>query len=174
MADAWWMVANPDGSGRLAYAQIALQAAYAYGIPAPETLDWAAEFCSGQPLIELGAGRGYWAHQLDRRGLDVDAYDIEPPDVTTNASFDRVAGQMDIWYPVGTLGGLASRVDSQADRVLFLCWPPGWGNTMASEALITFEKAGGSRLIYIGEPKGGKTGSDEFFDALSARWDLAS
>jgi hypothetical protein len=45
---------------------------------------------------------------------------------------------------------------------------------MASEALATFEKAGGSRLIYIGEPKGGKTGNDEFFDALTADWDLAS
>ncbi len=45
---------------------------------------------------------------------------------------------------------------------------------MASEALATFEAKGGERLVYIGEPKGGKTGDDAFFDALSARWSLSS
>jgi len=59
---------NPDGSGRLAYAQIALQAVYAYAIPAPETLDWTAEFCSGRRLIELGAGRGYWGEPTGSQG----------------------------------------------------------------------------------------------------------
>jgi hypothetical protein len=43
---------------------------------------------------------------------------------------------------------------------------------MASDALTAFERAGGDKLIYIGEPKGGKTGDDAFFDALSSRWDL--
>jgi hypothetical protein len=45
---------------------------------------------------------------------------------------------------------------------------------MASETLSAFESAGGKRLIYIGEPQGGKTGDDEFFEALSARWKLES
>jgi hypothetical protein len=45
---------------------------------------------------------------------------------------------------------------------------------MSSEALALFEDAGGERLVYIGEPKGGKTGDDAFFDALSARWRLES
>ncbi|MEU8117173.1 hypothetical protein AB0C21_00515 [Spirillospora sp. NPDC049024] len=40
---------------------------------------------------------------------------------------------------------------------------------MSSEALTLFEKAGGERLIYIGERKVGKTGNDAFFDALPAR-----
>ena len=48
------------------------------------------------------------------------------------------------------------------------------GDTMASDALAAFEVAGGERLVYIGEPKGGKTGDDAFFDALSARWTLES
>jgi hypothetical protein len=45
---------------------------------------------------------------------------------------------------------------------------------MASDALTAFEEAGGSRLIFIGEPKGGKTGDDAFFDALSEHWTLSS
>jgi hypothetical protein len=45
---------------------------------------------------------------------------------------------------------------------------------MASEALRSFEEQGGRRLVYIGEPKGGKTGDDAFFDALASRWRLES
>jgi hypothetical protein len=165
---------NPDGSSRLAYAQMTLQAMYAYAIPAPTTVRWAAEFCSGQPVVELGAGRGYWASQLSQAGLQVNAYDVEPPDTAVNVSFDRAAGQRDIWFPVGTMDDAVFRSDGRADRVLFLCWPPGWGNAMASETLADFTKAGGTRMIYIGEPKGGKTGNDDFFDRLSSGWELTS
>lgn len=45
---------------------------------------------------------------------------------------------------------------------------------MASDALADFEKAGGRHLIFIGQPQGGMTGDDAFFDALSAGWELAS
>jgi hypothetical protein len=122
--------------------------------------------------VELGAGRGYWAGQLSRAGLAVDPYELEPPDKTENVSFPPVRGQEDVWYPVGSLA--EARLDARPGYVLFLCWPPGWGNTMAADALAAFELAGGDRLVYIGEPKGGKTGSDAFFDALAARWTLAS
>ncbi|MEV4457355.1 hypothetical protein [Microbispora sp. NPDC049633] len=162
-----------EGSARLAYAQMILQATYAYAIPSPQTIEWICGFCADLPILELGAGRGYWADQLSRSGLTVEAYDVEPPDKNENSSFPGAAGQADVWYPVGDLNGFASR-NQTADYVLFLCWPPGWGDKMSYEALTAFEEAGGERLIYIGEPKGGKTGNDAFFDALSARWRLDS
>ena len=161
-----------DGSAQLAFAATILQATYAYAIPSPETIDWAARFCGGRPLVESGAGRGYWARQLSLAGLTVEAYELEPPDKLENVSFPQTEGQEDVWYPVEAVDAL--RFEGRSDHVLFLCWPPGWGNTMASDALTVFEDAGGERLIYIGEPKGGKTGNDEFFDALSARWTLES
>ncbi|GAB3901474.1 hypothetical protein GCM10029964_090330 [Kibdelosporangium lantanae] len=68
-----------NGSARLAYAHMSLQAIYAYAVPSPQTLDWVARFCAGRPVIEPGAGRGYWAAQLIAVGLTVDAYDVEPP-----------------------------------------------------------------------------------------------
>lgn len=46
-----------DGRPRLAFAQMLLQAVYAYALPAPETLDWMATFCGGRKIVELGAGR---------------------------------------------------------------------------------------------------------------------
>lgn len=38
---------NPEGSARLAYAQMTLQAVYAYAIPSPETLEWMSDFVQG-------------------------------------------------------------------------------------------------------------------------------
>ncbi|GII03089.1 hypothetical protein [Planobispora takensis] len=162
-----------EGSARLAFAQLILQSAYAYAVPSPQTIEWISGFCAGLPIVELGAGRGYWAAQLSRSGLPVEAYDVEPPDKTENISFPGASGQVDVWHPVRDLDGFATRSEV-ADYVLFLCWPPGWGDKMASEALSSFERAGGKRLVYIGEPKGGKTGNDAFFDALAARWSLDS
>ncbi|MBG0819875.1 hypothetical protein HS048_03825 [Planomonospora sp. ID91781] len=162
-----------EGSARLAFAQMVLQATYAYAIPSPQTIEWMSRFCADTPIVELGAGRGYWAAQLSRSGLVVEAYDVEPPDKAKNASFPGAAGQTDVWHPINDLSGFTTRAQA-ADHVLFLCWPPGWGDEMSSEALTSFEEAGGKRLIYIGEPKGGKTGNNAFFDALSARWRLDS
>jgi hypothetical protein len=163
---------NANGSGRLAFAQTILQAAYAYAIPSPETISWLSRFCDGRDLVELGAGRGYWANQLSRAGIQVKAYELEPPDQTDNVSFPKAKGLDNVWHPVASLG--ESNLAEEGDRVLFLCWPPGWGNTMASDALAAFERSGGNRLVFIGEPKGGKTGDDAFFDALADRWSLES
>lgn len=161
------------GSARLALAQTILQATYSYAIPSPKTIEWMSSLSADLPIVELGAGRGYWAAQLSRAGIAVEAYDLEPPDKAKNVSFLKAAGQIDVWHPVSSLEEHARRSRS-ASYVLFLCWPPGWGTTMASEALLSFEEARGERLIYIGEPKGGTTGDDAFFDTLSERWRLDS
>ena len=162
-----------QGSARLGFAQTILQATYAYAIPSPETIAWIKRFCAGRSMIELGAGRGYWAAQLAGAGVRIDAYDSEPPNRTENPSFTQVIGQEDVWQAVGDLDDYVGRPVGASD-VLFFCWPPGWGNEMASEALAGFEARGGERLVYIGEPKGGKTGDDAFFDALAERWELSS
>ncbi|MFI6959408.1 hypothetical protein ACIBJI_38830 [Nocardia sp. NPDC050408] len=162
------------GSVRLGFAQTILQAAYAYAIPSPETIEWLTQFADGRKVVELGAGRGYWAAQMTKVGVDVDAYDSEPPNKTENVSFSGAAGQSDVWHAVGDLAEFAARPSGGPNDVLFLCWPPGWGNTMASDALAAFEAKGGERLVYIGEPKGGKTGDEAFFDGLAMRWELKS
>lgn len=163
---------NPSGSVRLGFVQTILQSAYAYAIPSPETLSWIRTFSGGRRVLELGAGRGYWAKQLADHGVDVQAFDSEPPDSTANPSFPDAAGQRTVWFPVSGLAEFDGALDGES--VLFLCWPPGWGNTMASEALEKFENRGGRRVIFIGEPQGGKTGDDAFFARLSESWTLES
>lgn len=165
---------QPGGSARLAYAEMLLQSVYAYAVPSPETLEWVAAFCAGRPVIELGAGRGYWADQLSRCGVAVDAFDSEPPDQVENSSFPRAAGQPDVWHPVQHCGDDLGCIADRADHVLLMVWPPGWGNPMASRALAEFERSSGDRMIFIGEPRGGMNATDAFFDALSARWKIES
>ncbi|WP_084477235.1 hypothetical protein [Actinokineospora enzanensis] len=165
---------HSNGSGRLAYAQMLLQGIFAYAIPSPETIEWIAAFCAGRPMIELGAGRGYWAAQITRAGVSVQAYDSSPPDKEDNSSFSPATGQIETWHHVGNIEEFDRDVASRPGYVLLLCWPPGWGAPMASEALAAFERAGGERLIFVGQHKGGMTGDDAFFEALSNGWTLES
>ncbi|MEU4526376.1 hypothetical protein AB0F52_47590 [Amycolatopsis sp. NPDC024027] len=102
--------------------------------------------------------------------MSIDAHDVEPPDAAQNPSFPSVRGQRGEWHKVGSLEEFEKRKENQADSVLFLCWPPAWGSDMASKALINFEESGGTDLIFIGEPQGGKTGDERFFELLSQGW----
>lgn len=163
-----------DGSARLAYAQMLLQATYAYAIPSPETIAWVREFCDGRPLLELGAGRGYWAGLLADAGVTVAAYDSEPPDTVDNMSFPQAAGQNDVWHPVGQSKDPAATIAAHPGHALLLCWPPGWGNSMAADALSSFAAQGGQRMIFVGQPRGGMNATDAFFDRLRDNWTLTS
>lgn len=165
---------RPSGSARLGYAQTILQSVYAYAIPSPETLAWIADGCDGKPIVEIGAGRGYWAAQLAAIGCPIAAYDSEPPSTAANLSFPSAPGQPDVWHSVSDLTEYNTHTASLEKHALFLCWPPGWSNPMASEALAAYEKIGGDRVVFIGEPKGGKTADDAFFAALASRWRLES
>lgn len=164
---------NPRGSGRLGYAATILQSTYAYAVPSPQTLRWVSEVAGNRPVVELGAGRGYWAAQLAMTGLSVAAYDVEPPNMADNPSFPSSSGQRDAWHPVQSMDDFAKH-GWPTGSVLFLCWPPGWGSKMASSALTEFEKVGGDCVIFIGEPQGGKTGDEAFFEALTDRWTMES
>ncbi|WP_040703978.1 DUF295 domain-containing protein [Nocardia takedensis] len=163
-----------EGRARLVYAQTVLQETYAYAVPSPETLEWIGSSVGTRGLCEIGAGRGYWAGLLAERGIDVRAFDSEPPDFVANPSFPEAVGRRAVWHPVEGLPDLESAwpENDLGDRVLFLCWPPGWGDPMSVTSLRDYAEAGGDHLIYIGEPRGGKTATDEFFDELADAWTL--
>ena len=46
---------------------------YAFGVPGNDALDCLARY---GPLVEIGAGTGYWARCLRERGVDIFAYDV--------------------------------------------------------------------------------------------------
>jgi hypothetical protein len=165
-------------SSRLRYAQGLLQAAYAYAIPSPETVDWMVRTVGERPVVEIGAGRGYWAAQLARSGVTVHAYDSEPPGGRVPNTWFPLSSRSDaLFHPVGSLRDLATADRGSrhrpAEHALLLCWPPAWDHPMSLRALTAYERRGGNRLIYVGETDPNRSATPEFFEALNARWTLA-
>lgn len=131
-------------------------ARWSFAVPTDEALDL---INSLGPVVEVGAGTGYWAERLARRGGDVVAY-------------DELGEKYDHWFPEARQHplvqfGVAQVAALHADRVLFLCWPP-YSDPMAHDALVAYEAAGGRTLVYVGEGSGGCTGDDDFHHRVGA------
>lgn len=71
------------------------------------------------------------------------------------------------------LVGDETAVKEHPDSTLFLCWPPqgslAYRGTCPGYRALRLYK--GDRVVYVGEPKGGVTGCDQFFDLLDAEWE---
>jgi hypothetical protein len=117
--------------------------AYSWAIPSEEAIDALSKL---SPLLELGAGTGYWSWLLRQAGSHVVALDhnpVAPPHWTEVEKGDE---------------SFSSRF---ADRSLFLCWPP-YQDPMAHKALLSFTA---KTVAYVGEWRG-RTGDDEFHQVL--------
>src|ERR1700716_2265029 len=87
---------------------------YAFAVPTDAALATLARYA---PIVELGAGTGYWAYLLRRRGVDIVAYDLPPPDRTPSPNRFRSL----VWTDVEQ--GDVDTLAAHTDRALFLCWP---------------------------------------------------
>lgn len=123
--------------------------AYSWAIPNDEAIAALLE-CS--PLIEMGAGTGYWSWLLRQAGANVLAYDLNPHAPPHWTSVEQ---------------GDESIVPSHSDRTLFLCWP-SYQEPMAFQALSQYS---GKWVAYVGE-MGGRTADDSFHRLLSASFEL--
>lgn len=130
---------------------------FAFAIPSDEALEALSKL---GPIIEMGAGTGYWAHMLRKRCVNVLAYDRHPPGSRRNFHFPSR------WQWTGVLRGRPRKLRKHADHALFLCWP-NYNTDFASQCLANYA---GDTVAYIGEGDGGCTGDDAFFDALSTGW----
>ena len=146
---------------------------YSWAIPSPFALSFVAKWVK-LPVVEMGAGTGYWAWQLSQMGIDIIAYDQAPPDKTgtnhwhspRNGSHGDLTGETrPTYFPVQE--GTPESLKAHSERVLFLCWPP-YDDTMAFECLENYQ---GNRLVYIGEGSGGCTADDAFHERLDREWE---
>lgn len=137
---------------------------YAWAVPTDEALD---ELAKHAPLVEMGAGTGYWASLLRERGVDVLAYDQTPvgnPELP-NAWHSGRKG-----LPLGAevvpftevLRGEPAVLARHPDRSLFLCWPP-YSDPMAGDSLHGWQ---GKTLVLVAEGPGGATGDEPFWERL--------
>lgn len=88
---------------------------YAWAVPTSEAVVLLAQH---GPLVELGAGTGYWAWIVRQCGVDIVAYDI--------------AAIAKTWVEVVT--GDETCLDQYPGRTLLLCWPPT-DSPLAGQAL---------------------------------------
>lgn len=127
---------------------------FAWSIPTEEAVRKIVEF---SPIIDLGAGTGYWAWCVEQLGGSVIALDAQPKGNSYHNGH--------LWTEV--LEGRPEALRRYRSKYsLFLSWP-SYATPFAYEALQRFR---GDTLIYIGEGSGGCTGCDAFHDLLEEEW----
>ena len=144
----------PNASGyRLQLAQ-----RYAYVLPEPHLLEVIARY---SPLVEVGAGTGYWSYLLRQRGADVITYDYAPLGGEKSNRY-----HYDLWPWTEVLEGDAKVALRHPDRALLVCWPPLFSSL--GEALRYFM---GTFVIYVGD-EGHRTASlaglEDAFDEVES------
>ena len=122
---------------------------YSWGIPNEEALVYLSEFDN---IVEVGAGSGYWANCIEEEGGSVRATDIEPPKETFTNVKQAAVHDLDL-----------------SDKVVLSVWPPV-GSSMAFYAL----QQDPAHFIYVGEPRGGCTAADSFFDTVERKYGLVA
>lgn len=137
-----------------------LVARYAWAIPN----DNAIQLLAGMgPIIEMGAGNGYWASLIVGAGVKIEPYDAKP------GQHHFAATPRAVWYPVID-GGPDQITVRHRDHVLLLVWPP-YGGELACDALTRYLEVGGNTVVFVGEGNGGCCADDRFFDLLESRFE---
>ena len=131
---------------------------YSWAIPNQEAILY---LVSLSPIVEMGAGTGYWAHLITQAGGDILAFDKEPH-YNLQADYE--------WTEVlqGEVTRLKSTLVRYPDRTLFLCWAP-YNNNFAYRCLKSYK---GNKLVVVGEGQGGCTANDKFFKLLHKEWEV--
>lgn len=161
---------------------------YGYAIPNDAALD---EIAKHSPILEVGAGNGYWAYELTKRGVDVVATDKRPVPVggrkhaklekviadgsVLTAGDDKFCGRENnegeaeyafdkSWHAVLEMSAVDA-IEAHPDRVLLMIWP-SYDKPWAAEALKTYK---GDVFLYVGEYRE-SCANDAFFDHLEHEW----
>lgn len=120
---------------------------YTWAIPTWEAVK---KISSYSPLVEIGAGSGYWASLIQDAGGVCVPFDVDPWKHTFCNVLEE-GPEVLVNFPQYTL---------------FLCWPP-YDASMAADCLKYYC---GNTVIYIGEGNGGCTGDDLFHEKLEAKY----
>lgn len=155
------LIGSPGLSRKKLQLRRKLRRHYAYSVPnqaAIETLVRAG------PLVEIGAGLGYWARLVGEAGGDILCFDPYEPKA------NEYGNRRSTYAPVRE--GSAAQAAEYPERTFVMMWPDdynqesGWSDL----ALEMYLDAGGDRFIFVGEDKGGASGSDRLFELAERRF----
>ncbi|CEG43654.1 uncharacterized protein PHALS_13952 [Plasmopara halstedii] len=136
---------------------------YSYATPNQEALEVMAKYA---PIVEIGAGTGYWCSLLQRAGVDVVAFDNIPPSGESTQE-NAYHGHVPPFCSVQCGGPEILSQQDIRNRSLFLCYPPP-GDTMAVRSIQLFQ---GDVVLHVGEWQG-DTGDSRFENELQRRFVL--
>jgi hypothetical protein len=140
---------------------------YSFAIPNQEAISSLVNLSHNYPIVELGAGTGYWASLIAQKGGKIECYDPHPPLVSGSKNMYSFTHS---YYKVnnGDENILNSDHIKQYNNkyTLFLCWP-SYNKNWAAHALNIYQ---GPYVVYIGEDRGGCTADDKFFDMLDFKF----
>lgn len=148
---------SPERASELRLARKPFTRTYGFSIPCAEAIGMLSRL---GPLLEIGAGSGYWSALLRNAGLDL-------------AATDEVAdGQLGYGFHVGRFAAIeplsgVNAVRAWPERDVFCSWPTE-GSPWALAAVRAMRV--GRRLALIGEPRGGCTGTPGLFRYLETRF----
>jgi hypothetical protein len=140
-----------------------LASMFSWAIPTEQAL---AALAKHAPVVECGAGLGYWSALLRARGIDAVAYDLSPPG--GEAKNEYHARERQPWIEVQPASSVAA-ARRHRERALFLCWPPYDDDASSYAALRAYR---GEIAIHVGERDEGATGSVRFHRELRLNWTL--
>jgi hypothetical protein len=111
---------------------------YSYVFPDEHSLSMLADL---GPVVEVGAGTGYWSYRLRALGVDIVSIDQAPPDGNRP---NRYHAPSPTWTDV--IAGDHTVLADYSDRALFLCWPPLFSSL--GDSLIYYS---GNTVAIIGD-----------------------
>jgi hypothetical protein len=128
---------------------------FAWAIPNEEAIEL---ICKYSPIVEIGAGTGYWASLIKSNKGKIICFDKHN---------DGGNSYGHTFHHYNVYNGNESILHRMHHSMnLFLCWPP-YDDDMAFNCIKTFK---GKYLIYIGENSYGCTGNKAFFNELRSNW----
>jgi hypothetical protein len=139
-----------------------LASLFSWAIPTEAALELISRYA---PLIECGAGMGYWLALLRARGVDALGCDLRRPG--RRNAFHRSARRP--WTQIQYQPSVKA-ARRHSDRSLVLCWPPYADDAASYRVLRSYR---GDVVIHIGEREEGATGSVRFHRELALNWTLA-
>lgn len=139
---------------------------YAYAVPTPSAINTILKY---GPIVEIGAGTGYWASMLEKAGAKVIALDSVPTSSSGPEENEKQQNEFHANVPafIKVSRGDTSALRKFATFSLFACFPPP-DDPMALDALRLFT---GQHFIHIGEWEG-FTGTSEFETHLFSNFEL--